>query len=123
MSKKRILLVIDDEKTIADGIKMMLESDEYNCEVAYNGEEGLKKAKEQIPDLVLLDIKMPESDGFQVLKSLRQDAATSKSPVIMVTSCDAPEDIEKAYKLGATDYVIKPINFDDLRSRIAKVLR
>lgn len=122
MAKKRVLLIVDDEKVIADGLKMMLKSEEYECIVAYSGEDGLKKAKEQTLDLVLLDIKMPEQDGFQVLQTLKQDASTSQVPVIMVTSCDTPEDIEKANKLGATDYFIKPINFNNLRDRIAKTL-
>jgi len=122
MDKKKILLVIDDEKPIADGIRMMLESSEYNCVVAYSGKDGLIKTREQTPDLVLLDINMPEADGFQVLKTLKNDVTTARMPVIMVTSCDTPDDIETAYKLGAAEYVIKPINFDDLRNKIAKVL-
>jgi DNA-binding response OmpR family regulator len=122
MAKKSILLVIDDEKSIADGIKMMLESADFSCVVAYSGEEGLIKAKEHTPDLVLLDINMPHPDGFHVLQTLKMDTATAKAPVIMVTSCDGPEDIEKATKLGAVDYVLKPINFDNLRNSIAKAL-
>ena len=122
MAKKSILLVIDDEKSIADGIKMMLESDNFSCVVAYGGKEGLIKAKEHLPDLVLLDINMPDSDGFQVLEALKLDDSTAKAPVIMVTSCDGAEDIHKAEKLGAVDYVLKPINFDNLRSRITKAL-
>jgi DNA-binding response OmpR family regulator len=123
MSKKKILLVIDDEKPIADGIKTMLTSEEIDCMAAYNGEEALGKAKEQQPDLILLDVSMPGLDGFEVLENLKKDVTTSNIPVIMVTSCDQPEDIEKAYSLGAADYVLKPFNFDDLTSRVAKLLK
>ena len=123
MSKKKILLVIDDEKPIADGIKMMLTSEEIDCMAAYDGEEALSKAKEQQPDLILLDVRMPGLDGFEVLENLKKNVSTSNIPVIMVTSCDQPEDIEKANRLGATDYVLKPVNFDDLTSRVAKQLK
>jgi DNA-binding response OmpR family regulator len=123
MAKKKILLVIDDEKPIADGIKMMLTSEEIGCMAAYDGEEALSKAKEQQPDLILLDVRMPGLDGFEVLENLKKDAATSNIPVIMVTSCDQPEDIEKANSLGAVDYILKPVNFDKLTSRVAELLK
>lgn len=119
---KKILLVVDDEKAVADGIKMMLKSEEIECITAYGGDEALTEAKQQQPQLILLDIKMPEPDGFKVLENLKKDESTAGIPVIMVTSCDQPEDIEKARKLGAADYVVKPVDFDDLRKRIESAL-
>ncbi|NLC02678.1 MAG: response regulator transcription factor [Tissierellia bacterium] len=113
MSNK--VLVIDDEKAIADIIKFNLEQEGYMVETAYDGEEGINKVHKWIPELVLLDIMMPKKDGFQVLKEIR---ASYNFPVIMLTAKEAEVDKVLGLELGADDYMVKPFSMRELVARV-----
>lgn len=118
MSNK--ILVVDDEKAIADIIKFNLENEGYKVVTAYDGQEGIDSVKKHSPDLVLLDIMMPKKDGFQVLKEIRID---SKIPVIMLTAKEEEVDKVLGLELGADDYITKPFSMRELIARVKANLR
>ena len=106
--EKKILLLIDDNPLLTGLYKAAFEKHGFNVFFAHNGEDGLKLAKEKSPDIVLLDILMPGIDGFEVLKTLKSDPTTKKAKVIILTVVVDKNAEEKAKKLGALDYLIKP---------------
>lgn len=114
------ILVIDDEKAIADIIKFNLEKEGYNVETAYDGEEGVQAIYKNLPDLVILDIMMPKKDGFQVLKEIRMKY---KFPVIMLTAKEEEVDKVLGLELGADDYITKPFSMRELIARVKANLR
>ena len=116
---KRIL-VVDDEKRMIDFIRMNLELEGYQVLEAHNGLEALEVIRTQLPDLVLLDVMMPELDGFETLKMLRE---FSNVPVIMLTAKGEEDDKVYGLELGADDYITKPFGSRELSSRIRAVLR
>ncbi len=118
MDKK--ILIVDDERSIADIIKFNLEKEGYFVDTAYDGEEGVKRVYELLPDLVVLDIMMPKKDGFQVLKEIRKDL---KVPVIMLTAKEEEVDKVLGLELGADDYITKPFSMRELVARIKANLR
>lgn len=105
MAKK--ILIIEDDKFLRELIARKLAKDGYDVSEAVDGEEGVKKAKETGPDLILLDLILPEMDGFEVLSKIKQDPASSLIPVIILSNLGQKEDIEKGLKMGAADYLIK----------------
>jgi two-component system alkaline phosphatase synthesis response regulator PhoP len=107
MSENLKVLLIEDEKEVAELYRLKLSLDGYDVSVAENGEEGLKKALEDKPELIFLDIKMPGMDGFEVLKHLRADKVTKDTPVVILSNFDEQEMIEKGLTLGANEYLIK----------------
>jgi len=123
MNKKNIL-IIDDEKDFCLLVKKNLELiGDFKVDVAFNGEEGIKKATNNQPDLILLDIIMPELDGFAVLAKLKENRKTLAIPVLMLS---AKEDIEsklKAAELYDDAYIIKPVEASELKARIERVLK
>ncbi len=124
MQNKKTILVIDDEKDFAETIKMMLETvDEYEIIMAHDGKEGIKKACMAKPDLILLDITMPEMDGIQTLKLLKENDATVKIPVIMVTAHDEDVFKIKSAQLYNEDYITKPVETKVLLLKIEQVLK
>ena len=116
----RTILVVDDERNIVELARLYLRNEGFEIEAAYNGREGLEKARATHPSLVLLDIMMPEMDGFEVFRQLRKD---SDIPVIMLTA--RADDVDKVVglELGADDYITKPFNPRELVARIKAVLR
>lgn len=119
LSKYKIL-VVDDEKRMVRFIQLNLEQDGFQVVTAYNGKEALDQVRTQLPDLVLLDIMMPDIDGFEVLKKIRE---VSDVPVIMLTAKGEEDDRVKGLELGADDYITKPFSPRELVSRIKAVLR
>ncbi len=119
--KKRILIV-EDTKTIVMVEKMMLAGQNYEIETAADGREGLEKAKSYRPDVVLLDIMMPEVDGIEVCRQLKSNPDTSHIIVIMVTTKGESERVEQAFVAGCDDYVTKPIDKFELTSKVKKHL-
>ncbi|MEK7541774.1 MAG: response regulator [Patescibacteria group bacterium] len=99
------ILLIDDDPFIVDMYVLKFKEERFAIEVARDGKEGLKKAKEFGPDLILLDIVMPGTDGFQTLETLRKEGTRSK--IILLTNLGQKEDVERGMRLGADDYVIK----------------
>lgn len=114
------ILVVDDEKAIADIIKFNLEKEGYYVETAYDGEEGVQAVSRFTPDLVILDVMMPKKDGFQVLREIRMD---HKFPVIMLTAKEEEVDKVLGLELGADDYITKPFSMRELIARVKANLR
>ena len=114
------ILVVDDEKNIVQLARLYLNKEGYQVESAYDGAEGLKKARSIRPDLIILDIMMPEMDGLAVCKELRK---TSNVPIIMLTARDEDVDRIVGLEIGADDYVTKPFNPRELVARVKAVLR
>ena len=119
MEKKKIL-IIDDEEQLVEFIKLRLEANGYEVDAAHDGNAGLEKAKEGKPDLILLDIMMPEKDGYTMLQDLKADADTRAIPVIMIT---AKPDMRELFELEGIDgYLTKPFSAEDLLPKIAGIL-
>ena len=117
------ILIVDDEESVVEIVKLRLETNNYEVITAYNGEEGLTKAKEEKPDLIILDIAMPDMDGFEVGRRLKQDDKTKHIPIIMLTARGKHDDVLKSVKdAGAVDYIVKPFNPQAFLKRIASVL-
>jgi two-component system KDP operon response regulator KdpE len=117
---KKLILVVDDEPRMTRFVRMNLELEGYRVAEASNGLEALQKVKNDLPDLVVLDVNMPELDGFETLRLIRQSGAV---PVIMLTVKGDEEDRIKGLELGADDYVTKPFSPRELASRVKAVLR
>jgi DNA-binding response OmpR family regulator len=119
MAHKKIL-VVDDEKKIVDIVKAYLERDGYRVIVAYDGRLALQMARSEFPDLIILDLMLPEVSGWDVCRTLRNE---SNVPIIMLTALDDDSDKILGLELGADDYVVKPFNPKELVSRVRAVLR
>jgi DNA-binding response OmpR family regulator len=115
-----LILVVDDEPRMTRFIRMNLELEGYRVIEAHNGLDALEKARTDLPDLVILDVMMPELDGFDTLEMLRE---VSNVPVIMLTVRSDEEDKVRGLELGADDYVTKPFGARELASRVRAVLR
>jgi DNA-binding response OmpR family regulator len=118
--KKRILIVEDDE-SISLGLRMNLEAEGYDVEVATDGEEGLARATEGAADLVILDVMLPKTNGFEVVRHLRSRGSTV--PVVMLSARGAEMDKVMGLELGAEDYITKPFGLAELLARVKAVLR
>jgi len=118
--QSKTILVVDDEPRIAEAVTMNLELDGYQVLVASDGQEALRKITEELPDLVILDVMMPDMDGFETLRRIRE---ISNVPVIMLTVKGAEADKVKGLELGADDYVTKPFGPKELISRAKAALR
>jgi two-component system KDP operon response regulator KdpE len=118
--KDKLVLVVDDEPRMTNFIRLNLELEGMRIATATNGREALDSAREDMPDLVLLDVMMPTMDGFETLRRLRQFTPV---PVIMLTAKDDEEDRVRGLELGADDYIGKPFSHRELLSRIKAVLR
>jgi DNA-binding response OmpR family regulator len=106
MAKQHILLV-EDDGFLARIYAQKLELEGFDVSLATNGEDGLRLATKDIPDLILLDLVMPKLNGFEVLERLKQEDATKKIPVLVLTNLGQREDVERCMQLGAAGYVIK----------------
>ena len=106
MDKKKIL-VVEDEKAISDILVFNLQREGYNTLAAYDGAEGLRCALEEAPDLILLDVMLPEMDGFEVCRRVRAEKDT---PIIMLTAREEETDKVMGLELGADDYIVKPFD-------------
>jgi DNA-binding response OmpR family regulator len=118
--RRELVLVVDDEPRMTRFIRMNLELEDYQVIEAHNGLEALDKVRTSLPDLVILDVMMPEMDGFETLEMLRE---VSTVPVIMLTVRAEEEDKVRGLELGADDYVTKPFGARELVSRVKAVLR
>jgi len=105
MAKK--ILLIEDEKIMVNLLEKKLTKEGYDISVAWDGEEGLLKMKEIKPDLILLDIVMPEKGGFEVMEEIAKDKELKKIPIIIISNSGQPVDLGRAKKLGAKDWLIK----------------
>ena len=122
MNKKSILVVDDDEMTRLL-IRQALLSDVYDVIEAKDGAQGIEIFNEIQPDLVLLDVELPKLNGFEVCKLIRSSLWGQTTPIVMLTGMDDTDSIDKAYRLGATDFMVKPINWSLLSHHLRYVLR
>jgi two-component system KDP operon response regulator KdpE len=120
MTEQRRIVVADDEPDLLYAVKLYLEDEGYTVFTAVNGYEALDLVKERLPDVVVLDVMMPELDGFETLKHIRE---TSTVPVIMLTAKGEEADKVRGLGLGADDYVTKPFSQRELLGRIQAVIR
>jgi two-component system KDP operon response regulator KdpE len=118
--RKYRVLVVDDERRMVGFIRLNLEQDGFEVIEAFNGTEALDRLRDSLPDLILLDVMMPDIDGFEVLRTIRE---VSQVPVIMLTAKGEEDDKVKGLELGADDYVTKPFSPRELVSRVRAVLR
>lgn len=119
MSQK--VLVVDDEQSIVTLLKYNLETAGYIVEVAYDGEEALKKVEEEQPELIVLDVMLPKKDGIEVCKSIRSDK--NLVPILMLTAKDDEFDRVLGLELGADDYMTKPFSPREVVARVKAILR
>jgi DNA-binding response OmpR family regulator len=115
------ILYVEDEKDLAELVKTYLESNKFEVDIAYDGLEGLKKAKEN-PDLIILDLMLPKMSGQEVLERLRYDPKTKNIPVIVLTARGESQTIFDMMKLGSFDYLIKPYDHKELLDTIKRAL-
>ncbi len=117
------ILVIDDLPENVFLIQDRLEREGYEVITAFDGKTGIERAKKELPDLILLDVMMPEISGFEVCKTLIDDPSTSRIPIILVTAKTEAEDIKEGLEAGAFDYIKKPFNRIELLARIHSALK
>ncbi|MBI2831441.1 MAG: response regulator [Chloroflexi bacterium] len=128
MAKPVKILVIDDDRVLVDATKTVLESRNYQVVAAYDGDEGLKKAKEEKPDLIILDIIMPTKDGFKVCEQIKGNPEIADIPVLIMTSFASQKGtsnipVSAGFGLEAEGYIDKPVSPADLLSRVEKMLK
>jgi DNA-binding response OmpR family regulator len=121
MPHKKILIV-DDSSTILMMEKYILRNDPYDLITASNGEEAVRMAASEQPDLVLLDVIMPRMGGFEACRLIRDNEATKHIPIIMVTTRGEATNVETGWVSGCTDYVTKPINAVELLAKVRSIL-
>jgi DNA-binding response OmpR family regulator len=117
------ILVIDDDADIVQFVKMNLELEGYRVETGTSGAEGLEAARREPPDLILLDIMMPDIDGLEVLNRLQVNPATAHVAVVLLTARAQAEDRIRGLEMGADDYITKPFDIEELVARVGTVLR
>lgn len=113
------ILVIEDEETVRENILELLDAEGFDAIAAENGRIGLGLAQQQLPDMILCDVRMPELDGYGVLKALRSTSATTKIPFVFLTAKAAKTDISLGLELGANAYLTKPFTVAELLKAIA----
>lgn len=117
----RKVLIVDDERSIVDILRYNLEKNDMTAVCAYDGAEGLRLARECDPDVILLDVMLPEMDGFEVCRTLRAEG--NNVPIIMITAREEETDKVFGLELGADDYITKPFNPSELVARVKSQLR
>ena len=128
MKDKATILLIDDDKDFVEATKVVLESKPYKVITAYNGNDGLKQAKTEKPDLIILDVIMPVKDGFNAAEELKKDPELQKVPVIMLTSFadrrgETNLSVSQGLTLDTEDYIDKPVAPEELLKRVEKLLK
>ncbi len=121
--KQPRILIVDDDPTMRLMLRATLQREGFEITEAQDGEEALVRFKEEAPDLVLLDVMLPGLDGFETCAALRLLPDGARTPVVMITGLDDISSIEQAYEAGATDFLVKPIDWTILGLRIRYILR
>lgn len=117
------ILVIDDDIAINELIKVNLELNGYNALQAYDGTTGFAIAKQELPDLIILDVMMPEVDGYTVAQRIRQNSTTEETPILMLTALSQLNDKVKGFNIGVDDYLVKPFEMEELQVRVKALLK
>jgi two-component system alkaline phosphatase synthesis response regulator PhoP len=121
MKQRPKILLVDDDADLVTVMRGALESKAYEVIVAYNGQEGLEKAKKEKPDLVVLDILMPVADGFVFADQFRKDPSLAKTPVLALTSFS--ESLGQPFAFEVSEYIMKPIKPRDLVAKVEEFLK
>jgi len=120
---KKMILVVEDEEDTSLFVKDRLEMEGYQVVTAKDGQEGFDKARENLPDLILLDVMMPKMNGYQVCRKLKLNPVTEAIPIIMVTAKAQGADISFGKETGCDDYLTKPFEMDELLKKISRFLK
>lgn len=119
----RKILIIDDSVDLLKGLRMVLSREGYVVETVNRSTTAMDVVRSLRPDLVILDVMMPEVDGWQILRGIRSDPAAAETPVLMLTAKGSPEAKISGFTLGADDYLVKPFEISELKCRVAALLR
>ena len=117
------ILIVDDEQDIVETMAFMLKQKGYECIWAYVGEEGLRLAKEEAPDLIILDVMMPKINGYKICRLLKFDARYKQIPIIMITARGQEQDKAIGEETGADEYITKPFEFSTVFEKIEQHLK
>lgn len=117
------ILIVDDEQDIVESLKFVLEAGDFTCYSAYNGEDGLKLAKELVPDLIILDVMLPKINGYKISRLLKYDAKYKNIPILMVTARSQEEDKLIGEETGADEYITKPFDLDEVVKKVKEYLK
>lgn len=116
------VLTVDDDPTVREMLELLLQLEGFDVRVAGGGAQAIADARSWIPDIILLDVMMPDADGFTVAHELKQDAATARIPLMFVSAKAGPEDVLSGWQHGAESYITKPFDTDDLVTEIRRVV-
>lgn len=123
MSRNTKVLIVDDEVDLVDMLKIHLEAAGYDVVTAQNGRQGLEVARKSEPDIIMLDIMMPNLDGYQTCKLIKRDKSLMKKPIIMLTAKGQAADEIQGYDCGADAYIVKPFDCGALIEKIERLLQ
>jgi len=122
-AEAKTVLVVEDKASLTQMLQFLFLSKGLSVQIAYNGKEALEKASSILPSLILLDIMMPQMDGFEVLEKLKEAPETSNIPVIMLTARKSRDDMQRARDLGAVEYITKPFKAVEVVDKVLRHLR
>ena len=122
MPEGKKILIVDDEQDIVETLKFILEAHGYTCFCAYNGEDGLNKAKEIMPNLIILDVMMPKINGYKISRLLKYDNKYKDIPIIMVTARSQEQDKLIGEETGVNEYISKPFELEEILAVVKKYL-
>jgi DNA-binding response OmpR family regulator len=120
---KKKILIVDDNQNISKSLEIRMKAAGYDTIVAFDGDEGLRMAREQKPDLILLDVLMPKLDGFTMCRLLKFDSAYEKIPIILLTAKNQSKDVQIGKDIAADAYVVKPFNWPSLLALVEQFLK
>ncbi len=123
MKTQATILIVDDDADVCSMLQFYFENLEYTVHVARRGAAAIRIAREARPDVILLDIRLPDADGLTVARTLRADRYTQHIPIVFLTARNDPADRLEALEIGADDFVSKPFDAQELRLRIERVLK
>lgn len=116
------IMMVDDDKLVTDLLQKLLKSDGFDTVTVNDSSKALEVARTEMPDLILLDLMMPQPDGFRLCRMLREDKSFSRTPIIIVTALDDSDSRAVAFGAGATDYLTKPFHPGELKDKIFEAL-
>ena len=119
---KKKILVVDDEQALAEVVKLRLEASGYEVSVAFDGREGLEKARNEMPDLIILDVMLPKLDGFKICRILKFDEKYKHIPIFMFSARAQKTDMATGLETGADEYIVKPFEPKELLKKIEDYL-
>ncbi len=121
--KKRKVLIVDDDRGMLSSLRIIFSKSGYKVFTSLNGEEGLRLAEEVKPDIMLLDIMLPDINGYEVCKILKDEKKTSKIKIILITGKSGMKDVDKGFEKNADGYIIKPFDNEVLLDKCSEILK